>query len=233
MLKKIISISFIIFVILGCTKSFTDLEEFEEFLNSDESSFITKIEKGDFIFTLKYMPTDAMMISSYKDFKDKIDVMKKDSINFNQKKETFKNLKQGIDEEKKIYDQSLYFHLTIKHKDGKDIVYDHLSWGQQDYTKWLNQLTFGLKDHLFLYTEKSSKVPMSLYQMDRTYGMMKSRSFILVFPHTFNKVSLRTERDLSFVIKEFGFHLGIIKFDKLNLNKKINFKLGDVNDTIL
>jgi len=231
MLRKniLISLALITSIFWGCSKTFTDLEEYENYINSSDSPFIQKMEKGDFIFTLKYMPSDAMILNSIKYYlEEKEQYDKKDS------ESTFlEDLLDEIQQERENYSHSLYFHLTIEHKAGKDMVYDFFQFGQRDYSAWLNKLSFGLKEDIFLYSEKKGKIPQSIYEMERTFGMTKSRSFLLVFPREFNQFLVTDLKNTSLIIKEFGLGIGSVEFEKVNLKETIKLKLGDVNDTIL
>lgn len=113
--------------------------------------------------------------------------------------------------EKNLYDKSLYFHLSIGFEDqSKDLVYDKMRGGREAYSTWLQKLMFEMKEFIHLKTASGDSIPPDLCHMERSYGLHKSRSFLLMFPspllngHKVQKLTLR--------LREFGLGTGQMSF---------------------
>ena len=162
------------------------------------------------------MPADAMMINSYRSYIEKSEKLKQDtSLKQEDRKSKINKLKEELKQEKEIYKRSIYFFLTIGYEDEKkDIVYEKMISGFNEYSQWLQKLMFGLKEYIYLQTALIDEIPVDTYQMDRTYGMTKSRTILLMFPKNFNEVDILDEENkwLKFKMKEFGLRAGRMTF---------------------
>jgi len=113
---------------------------------------------------------------------------------------------------RQAFGRSLYFYLTIEPKEG-DLVYNALRHrGYSAYSTWLHRLLFGLQSKITLEAGGVKDIPLSVYRMDRSYGMARHRTFLLAFPDTVNDVDLRAE-SVRLVVEEFGLRTGRLTFD--------------------
>ncbi|MGH7596455.1 MAG: hypothetical protein ACREOI_08885 [bacterium] len=108
-------------------------------------------------------------------------------------------------------DSYLYFHLSIGFEDqSKDLVYDKMRAGRQAYSAWLQKLMFEMKDFIHLETASGDSIPPDLCRMERSYGLHKSRSFLLMFPSPLQND--RKDQKLTLRLREFGLGTGQISF---------------------
>ncbi|MDD3050526.1 MAG: hypothetical protein PHR06_05205 [Candidatus Cloacimonetes bacterium] len=206
---------------------FTNLQEFELYAKGKDSPFRITTTQREVVFDLCYLPADAVMLNIYKLYEEELSALRSDStqttVMINKK---IAGIKEKIATEKKIYDNSIYFTLTIGYEDtSKDLLYHAMTQGYENYQQWFNKLSFGLKEYIYLYHDKIGRIPLGLYQMDNTYGMTKERSFLLVFPREFQKqLILDKWGDIWFGIEEFGLKTGKIRL-KINDILKTKYKL--------
>ncbi len=86
--------------------------------------------------------------------------------------------------------------------------------GFQNYSEWLQKLLFNLTEFIDLKTALIDEVPLVDYHFERSFGMTRHRTIMLVFPIVFNDVNLvqQENEQLSVRLKEFGLKTGILKF---------------------
>jgi len=213
--------------ILPGPKTIKDVSEFEQATKGEKSPHKLTITQRGVKFDLLYLPTDAILVNTLKFYQEEFKNLKSDST---QTEETINKRKQEMNdklaEERKLYDQSLYFSLTIGYEDkSKDLIYASMNQGFDNYQIWFDKLTFGMKEYIYLYHEKIGKIPLGLYQMDNTYGMTKERSFLLVFPKEFQEQGiLLSKGKLELVVGEFGLKTGQVRFP-VNKILKTKYKL--------
>ncbi len=212
-----------ILLITGCTKKIDSLKEYENYFYSEKSGYAQKITKKGFKLKLQYLPTDMMLVNEYKYSIAEIDDALRDSTITREKyDERIADIKEEAVKSRINYDKSIFFKLTIGFEnDDQDIVFTTMQGGRTPYYEWLNKLLFSMNQYVFLHTEKSGKVKLSLYNMDRNFGMAKSRTFLFSFPIEFNNVKLLDQNDITLYIKEFGLHTGTITFKNPVPHKKV------------
>lgn len=224
-----------ILTILGCnkTKTFNDLENFEKYVKGDNSPYLQTISKSGRKVSLRYMPTDAMMINSYRQYLEVRTKLQEDTLlSKEQRISKLDDAKNEVLRRKNTYDQSLYFHLTIGFEDdSKDIVYDKMQKGYEAYSHWLQKLMFNLQQYIYLQTAAIDEIPLGLYHMERTFGMRKSRTFLLMFPAQFNEqhVSDPDNDWLKLRIKEFGLGTGTLTLEFKLPFEVVRFQIGIQN----
>ncbi len=211
MIMKKLILFIVVVLSLGCDKSFNSIEEYQAYLNSGDYPYRqTEIRSGVKI-TLSYMPGDALLLNQYRLLEEN----KKRWLQDSTVNDMDGRIQQGKDEieiQKKNYQQALYFKMTIGFEDDKgDIVFKKMQQGYKDYGEWFQRLAFGLKEHIFMKTESIAEVPLDIYHMERTFGMTKDRTFLLVFPKKFNEQELLQSEQIDIVLKEFGLGAGRIK----------------------
>lgn len=220
-------------LLAGCAKTFDNIDEYEKYVKGDDYPYLQTATRNGIQVSLRYMPTDAMMLQDYRNYEREYAKAERDtSLTKQELTNKIDKLTKKISQQRKTYFNSLYFVLTLGFEDDKnDIVYNAMNTGFDNYSDWLQQLLFGLKENIYLRTPNISKIPLSIYHMDRTYGMTKSRSLILVFPKEFNEIDLSQQRELKMIIREFGLHTGRFVFDyKLpftNIKLKNYYNEGD------
>lgn len=188
---------FIVFA-TGCSKSFSDPDEFETYLNSEDyPNQQTQIKNGVKI-TVRYQPTEAMMLLQYKSYlEDKVSVLADTTQTDSMKTATISSLFEEFEKTGAIYSKSVYFLVTMGYEDSKrDLEYEPMQKGFNVYSDWMQKLVFGMKEYVHLETALIPEIPVDVYQMDRTYGLTKDRKLLFVFTDTFNgKKILDPEND--------------------------------------
>ena len=89
-----------------------------------------------------------------------------------------------------------------------------MSEGYRAYSQWLQKLMFALQESIYLQTPTMDEVPLGMYHMERTFGLRKSRTFLLVFPAEINGQNLLdADNDwLKLHVEEFGLGTGQLTF---------------------
>lgn len=229
--KRHIIILIWIFLLLGCSKAktFNDLDEFEKYIKGDGSPYLQTVTKNGIVVSLRYITTEAMMLSAYRQYLETREKLIEDtSLSKEQRINKLNDVKKELLKQKGTYEQSLYFHLTIGYEDtSKDIVYEKMKVGYGTYSQWLQKLMFSLKEYVSLQSDAIGKIPLDMYHMERTFGMRKSRTFLLMFPVNFNKQDVLASENkwLELRVKEFGLGSGMLTFSfKLPL-KGVKFQI--------
>ena len=214
----------------GCgSKTFTDLDEFERFIKSEDSPYVQTIVKNGVKLTLRYMPTDAMMINYYRRFIEKRKNLLHDTtLAANAQQSRLAELRKELQITRESYDRSLYFQLTIGYEDpNRDIVFASMAGGFGNYSQWLQKLLFGLQEKITLETALLDEVPLDTYHMERSYGMTKDRTLLLMFPEQFNGINLRDHANarLKLRIAEFGLSTGTVSFEMQPRSNRVELRI--------
>ncbi len=199
----------------GCSKSFDDLDAYEKYVKGEESPYRQTQVVNGVKASLLYLPTDAIMCNYYRNYLGEIKAAENDSsVSSAEKKKLIAEKKKEIEEIKKTFSNSVYFNLTLGYEDEtKDLEYASMQQGFDVYSKWLNKLLFGLNEHIYLKTPELDEVPLVTYEMERSFGMTKSRNFLLVFPAEFNEKKILESNWIKVKIKEFGLATGTLSFE--------------------
>ncbi|MBI5216820.1 MAG: hypothetical protein HY960_13795 [Ignavibacteriae bacterium] len=195
----------------GCEKRFESIDEYEKYVKADDSPFRQSVVQNGVKVTVQYLPTDAMMLRKYREHEEQKKKLVMSVMDNEEKRKQLFQLESEVSNQRAMYDNSLYFVLTIGYEDGKrDIEYESMKAGFQHYSAWLNKLLFSMQEYIYIETPSGDEVPLSLYNMERTYGMTKEREYLLLFPRTFNErdVLSKTHEWLNFHIEEFGCNTG-------------------------
>lgn len=216
--KYIILFLAILILIIGCTneKSFSNLDEFEEYVYSDESPYLKKIVKNGIKMSLLYMPTEVMMIRHYRRYSEEKERIISDSLLGEREKRTsLSQLVDKLEKNRKKCENSIYYKLTVGFEDeSRDIIYESMKMGYTNYSEWLQKLLFSLKTNVFFENSIIREVPLSAYHMERSFGITKSRNILLAFPKEFSKTNLLSNDvdKMKIHIKEFGLNVGSVEF---------------------
>ena len=196
----------------GCSKSFDDLADFERYVKGPDYPYLQSVTKKDVTVHARFMPTEAMMVNDYRNYLQQSEYVgtSGNSGVFNQD-----SMLQILRDARQGYDRSIYFFVTIGYTDpNKDLEYYHLqTQGFPAYSAWMQKLLFGLSEYMTLQTAEVEEIPLNSYYMERTFGMIKSRTFILMFPREFNDQDLLQSSGLTLRIKEFGLNTGNLSFE--------------------
>jgi hypothetical protein len=214
-LKLVLQIVLITVFFSACQQTFTDLDQYKKYVQGEDYPYLQTIEKNGVKVELRYLPVDILLTSSYASYMKKKETLTGDKTKPElQHQEKLGKLWEDIKKRREGFDQSIYFQLKIGYVDNKDIVYESMGQGFQSYSEWLQKLLFNLTEYIDLKTALMEEVPLIDYHFERSFGMTKYRTIMLVFPKTFNDVDLlkKEKEQLTIRLKEFGLKTGILKF---------------------
>ncbi|MFV1883190.1 MAG: hypothetical protein ACMZ7B_01675 [Balneola sp.] len=188
-------------VVIGCSgNEIRSLEELEQMAQNPTPDLRKEVVQGPFKFTINYLPPEVLLLNEYKYLEElKERGAEEEAI---QKQIAFINLY------KKSYASTLQFKVIITPEDGSDLIYEKMQQGFGAYSEWLQKLLFGIKEEITLVTPDGQEVPLIGYQMDRNYGVAKSRSFLLTFPKSWNGKEIEEHDSFKIRIDEFGLGTG-------------------------
>ena len=88
----------------------------------------------------------------------------------------------------------------------------------------VNQLAFGMRDKVHLFTQKKDTIEILDYNYPRMYGMSQATKILFVYPR--DKKYLK-EATLNFTIQDLGMYTGEVKFKiataKMNKEPTLKF----------
>ena len=217
-------------ILSGCREEFKNVDEFEKHIKDKQALYEETISKNGVRLRVKYCPTEEMMIRYYKDFEKRGKQILSNTISSTKEKDdALIKAKSMLNKTKEDYEKSIYFILSIEYVErGKDIIISRMNAGFDKYSDWLEKLLFSLNNYIYLETAKENDIKLSLYHMERTFGLTKDVRFMLAFPRYVNNVDLLNEKNeqMKLNISEFGLKTGDVSFvfelPFENLNSTIN-----------
>jgi hypothetical protein len=217
----------LIIFLFACTKSFNSIDEFEKYVKGNDYPYLQTLNRKGIEVSLRYIPTDLIMIRFYREYEKNLSAVKQDTtLSQIQLTPKINDMKKELEQHKESFSKSVYFYLNIGFENDKDdIVYNSMNSGFENYSEWLQRMLFGMKEFIYMKTPNAGVVPLSLYHMDRTYGLTKDRTLLLSFPTEFNDIKLLEEKNITLIIKEFGLHTGRFVFEYKLLFKKIKLNI--------
>ncbi len=217
----------LIIFLFSCTKSFDSIDEFEKYVKGNDYPYLQTLNRKGIEVSLRYIPTDLVMIRYYREYEKNLSAVKQDTtLSQIQLSQKINDMKKELELHKESFSKSVYFYLNIGFENDKDdIVYNSMNSGFENYSEWLQRMLFGMKEFIYMKTPNAGVVPLSLYHMDRTYGLTKDRTLMLSFPAKFNDIKLLEEKNITLVIKEFGLHTGRFVFEYKLPFKKIKLNI--------
>lgn len=198
----------------GCTtRTFDDPDAYADYVASESGPFVQVQDREHVQVRARFAPPDAMAVSALRRVAETSDEIRNTSgISDSVRSVREAELRETARARRKAFGRSLYFYLTVEPTDG-DLVYNALHHqGYDAYSRWLHRLLFGLQSKITLEAGELNDIPLSVYRMDRSYGMARHRTFLLAFPDTFNDVDLRAG-SVQLVVEEFGLRTGRLTFD--------------------
>lgn len=209
----IVVFSFLLFLagLPGCEKHFDNIDEYEKFVKGSDSPLKQQVVKDDIVFNLRYYPTDAVLIPEYRRYLSEKNILKNNkNISELEKKHRLTQLTDELKKRKKSIDNYLVFILSVQNtKTGRSIEFANFNKIYYDGKTWIERLLFGMREFIFLKTANGKEIPLSLYNMERNYGLTNELKFMIYFPRYYEKKDLLNNKELSlFMIREFGLSTG-------------------------
>lgn len=199
-MKILINILSISFLFVSCQqKTFDSKEEMLVYLKNPDNGYFQEKTVNEIDFSLLYKPTDLLVSQSL----------------------VGNSGRQQIDSLRSHYNKYLYFKLTISNK-GEELL-SVIPNSKSEFGELVNTLTFGMNEHIGLYTNKKENIVMLDYAAPRTYGAGKDTSILFVYPK--NEKVINSDY-LYFQIDDFGFGHGEVKFKlstKIIQDRKLQF----------
>jgi len=193
----------LLWVLIGCTKSFKSESELTEWIKSPEYAYKDTASSENYFFEVRWLPNEFFILQEQRI----LNAMNPDSS----EKDTYAKLM----EIKKSIGSNLYFQLTVRAKGNYPELHElHALDGPISNREWLQKLMFGLKKDIFLISGSADTTKLAMYQMENIYGIKASKNFLLVFPrfNANNPDLLEADGPLKIKIKEFGQGSGKLTF---------------------
>lgn len=206
-------ILFILVILIGCTKPFEDLQAFENYYYQQDSPYIKSLTSNGILFQLRFIPTEAMLISEVKQ------LALRNACQISDVGDYFggrlsEAAQQHLSMRKAEYEKSLYFHLSIRpESNSRDLIYSALESGFENYNDWLNTFLFKLNESIYIKTSTIEEIQPSIYRMERTFGHRPERNLIIAFPAIIQDQIILESEYLTFFIDEFGLGSGKTQFE--------------------
>lgn len=202
--KKFFLIVSAFFLLSGCSnKTFDNEEELFEFIKEESNGFIQHKNVNGIDFTLLYKPTDLLV---------------KQELGSAEIADS-----KRIEELRSKYNKYMYFNLSMS-MNNKELL-SVAPNNRNEFGAMVNQLAFGMREKVFVYTQKKDTLEMADYIYPRMYGMSKSTSMLFVYPR---KEKHLKETYLNFTIDDLGTYTGEVKFkiptNKINKEPSLSFK---------
>ena len=223
----LLSLFFLIALFAGCEKHFNSIEEYEKYVKSEDSPYAQTITRNGVKVTLRFLPTDVLMINQLKAYEEeKIKVVRDTSLSAEQKNGWIKKEKNELAQYRKNYDNGVHFMLTFVYEDeDKDIVYEKGRAGFESYNEWVQKLLFKLDKYIYINSETAGEIPPSLIHTERNFGIFRHTNTLFEFTKSVNNTEINDEDgNVKIIVKEFGLGTGPLIFD-FNILKKTNYKL--------
>jgi hypothetical protein len=190
--KKVIAIGILFFILISCSnKTFSNKEELLDYLKNKDNEYLKTKNVNGFEYSLLYKPTDLLV---EQELGEDVSIKK-------------------VKELRKKYIKYMYFNLSMS-KDGKELL-SATPKNKQEFGTMVNQLAFGMKNMVHVFTSKKDTLEMLDYNYPRMFGMSKSTTMLFVYPR--DKKYLEEEY-LNFTVQDLGNYTGEVKF-KIATNK--------------
>lgn len=187
------------FIFCSCDRAgeFETSEELKNYLENEENGYVIYKEIGGIDFNLLYKPTDLMVLDELENINDKYTLS-----------EVYKLREK--------YSQYIYVILSMS-KENKSLL-NILGGDKYRYGEFLNKLSFSMDDVVSLYNEKRDTLPLLSHVNSRFFEVSQADKIIFAFSRDSKIIK---GDNLFFVIKDFGFNTGDLKF-KLPVKNIIN-----------
>jgi hypothetical protein len=194
----------------GASARFRNVDALEEFVYGAHSPFVITNKIGDLEFSLRYLPTDALLIDRYREYMREAERLVAHPVgDISSRSAALHRMRQDLAAQRAGYENSLYFKLSISNMEDS-------SRHREMFGTWLQQLMFRMQERISLQTAQISEIPLETYHMVRTFGLLRDTSFLLVFSRYWHDrvcVSGSEQRWMKLRIREFGLKTGTITFE--------------------
>ena len=183
---------FLTTIVFGCsTKTFDTKEELWNYLKDKENGYLQEKNINGYNFSLLYKPTDILVAQELGPDTESSSALKKERI---------KKLREK-------YKNQMYFTLSMS-RNNKELLSTTPN-NRQEFGAMVNQLAFGMREKVHLFTQKKDTVELLDYNYPRMYGMSQATTMLFVYPK--DKKYLK-EETLNFTIQDLGTYTGEVKF---------------------
>lgn len=225
----LLGLTTVAFALSGCkTRTFSNLDRYADYVTASTGPFVETQVHENVEVEARFAPPEAMALSALRRIESDYETIREASaLADSTRRMRIEELRQKANNRRDVFRESLYFYLTIEPTEG-DLVYNSLHrQGYNAYKKWLHRLLFGLHSKISLRTEEIDEIPLSVYRMDRSYGMSRHRTFLLAFPAAIGDSDLRNG-SVELVVEEFGLRTGrlVFDFDIRDLLQRATLDLG-------
>lgn len=186
-LKKLLFYSTLLILCLSncTTKSFDTKDALWEYLEEKENGYLQEKNINGYNFSLLYKPTDLLVEQELCEDRSE----------------------KKIKELREKYQKYMYFTLSMS-KDNKELL-STTPTNRNEFGAMVNQLAFGMREKVHLFTQQKDTLEMLDYNYPRMYGMSQSTTLLFVYPK--NEKYLE-EEFLNFTIQDLGTYTGEVKF---------------------
>ncbi|MGY0408628.1 MAG: hypothetical protein ACWIPJ_09805 [Polaribacter sp.] len=173
-------------LLYGCTTEYFDTkEDLWTYLKDKDNGYLQQKNINGYDFSLLYKPTDLLVEQELGEDKSK----------------------EKIIALREKYQKYMYFTLSMS-RNGKELL-STTPKNRQEFGAMVNQLAFGMREKVNLFTQKKDTLELLDYNYPRMYGMSQSTSILFVYPR--DKKYLK-EETLNFTIQDLGTYTGEVKF---------------------
>lgn len=167
------------------TKSFNTKDALWEYLEEKENGYLQEKNINGYNFSLLYKPTDLLV---------------EQELGEEKSDEKIKELREK-------YQKYMYFTLSMS-KDNKELL-STTPTNRNEFGAMVNQLAFGMREKVHLFTQQKDTLEMLDYNYPRMYGMSQSTTMLFVYPRD---EKFLNEEILNFTIQDLGTYTGEVKF---------------------
>ena len=183
----------------GCQqKTFETKEDMWIYLKDTDNGYLQHKNVNGYYFSLLYKPTDLLV---------------EQELGADKSKEKTKELREK-------YQQYMYFTLSMS-RDNKELL-STTPKNRQEFGAMVNQLAFGMRDKVHVFTQKKDTLKMLDYSYPRIYGFSHSTTMLFVYSREDKHLK---EDILNFTIQDLGTYAGEVKFKINSLKLKNEPKL--------
>src|SRR5690606_33729236 len=112
-----------------------------------------------------------------------------------------------VEELRDKYKNYLYFNLSIS-KNNQELL-STTPKNRNEFGAMVNELAFGMRDNVNLYTKSKDTIDMIDFVYPRMYGMSRTTTIMFVFPREEEHLN---EDFLNFTVEDIGLFTGEVKF---------------------
>lgn len=200
--KKILYLIVLMLVLWSCSqKTFEGEESMWAYLKEPSNGYLQQKTINGINFSIVQRPTDLLV---NQELGTSIDI------------EKIKLLR-------KKYSKYMYFNLSIS-KNNQELL-STAPKNKNEFGAMVNQLAFGMRDKVHLYTQKKDTIELADFIYPRMFGMSRSTTIMFVYPR---KIDELQGEYLNFTIEDLDLYTGEVKFkipiNSINNEPKLLFK---------